>query len=157
MKLHRVTLALLAVALLDSCATPSTLLVNQEGKVMRCASHGWGYIGAPMAGSIHDGCVSDFKKLGFVPLPDVVWGVRLADWSSSPARVKLVEGGSSAEASGIKSGYIVRKVDNQPINKGMEIFQLLAQKKPGEVLRAQIERDGTVLDISSTLAPVNGR
>lgn len=56
---HFLLLAIIMLITLTACATPSTLLVNQEGRVQRCAAHGWGYVGAPMAGMIHSRCVED--------------------------------------------------------------------------------------------------
>jgi len=59
------TAIILAVAFLSGCATPSELLVNPQGRVMRCSAAGWGLIGAPLAYQSFDRCVADLERLGY--------------------------------------------------------------------------------------------
>jgi hypothetical protein len=53
----RFILALLSL-LLASCVTPDTTLVNDQGSRVECSARGYGLIGAAVAVSAHDDCVS---------------------------------------------------------------------------------------------------
>ena len=53
---------------LSGCTTPSTMLVNDQGQIMRCAASGWGWIGTPQALLIHQKCVDDLKSIGYVEM-----------------------------------------------------------------------------------------
>lgn len=55
--------------LLVGCVTPSTLMVDDKGRAVRCSSAGYGLIGASLATSAHDDCVADMKRLGYRELP----------------------------------------------------------------------------------------
>ena len=58
-----------------ACVTPSTMLVNREGKVTRCSSYGYGNaIAIGTAAQMHDQCVRDARMIGFVPLSRVSLG-----------------------------------------------------------------------------------
>lgn len=141
-----------ATSLLGGCVSMSTMMVNQQGKWTRCQASGGGWFGAPVAAHNHSRCVDDLQKLGYAPLSDGVWGAKLADWSTSPAKIIEVASGSPAEKSGIKVGDIVKMVDGQPVNKGFDAMSLMANKKPGDVVKVQIERDGVLSEITSVLA-----
>lgn len=63
----------------SGCVTPSTMMVNREGKVMRCSSYGYGYgvmgaIATSTAEQTHAQCVRDAKIVGFVPIPVTALG-----------------------------------------------------------------------------------
>ena len=54
---------LIGTLFLAVCVTPSTMMVNSEGKGMRCATTGYGNVIAMSAGqSTHDRCVEDSEK-----------------------------------------------------------------------------------------------
>jgi hypothetical protein len=78
---------------LAGCIPPSTLLVNDEGNVSRCASYGTGGYGMETAASLHTSCVTDMKELGDVPLPPVRMGV---NYALATSRVEKVEADSGA-------------------------------------------------------------
>jgi GAF domain len=100
-----VVLALLtSAATFAGCVTPSTLLINEQGQVVRCAAQGWGYVGAPMAQQIEASCVKDYRKLGYYGLPDVIVGFIFEPGST---RIKSVTTGSAAEEVGIRAGDLV--------------------------------------------------
>lgn len=139
------------LAFISGCSTPSTMLINQEGQLYRCAANGWGYIGAPMAKSIHRGCVDDMKRVGYVEIPQVFWGVVLSTSAKSPLQVSAVTKGSPASLSGIVVGDIVRELDDQPVQTLFQVYQLLDTKKPGDVLRVRIERNGALINLTSAL------
>ena len=57
---------LLSLVFLAGCVTPSTLMVNGRGQVVRCSAYGYGgLLHLAAAYAIRDQCVEDMKKLGF--------------------------------------------------------------------------------------------
>lgn len=71
------TVTALMIALIG-CTTPSSMYVGQDGKRIRCAAHGWGYMGVTMAQGIHDQCSADAKAAGLIPLAEA--GIRPGDF-----------------------------------------------------------------------------
>lgn len=138
-------------SLLCGCVSMSTMMVNQEGKWVRCQATGAGWLGAPMAANNHSRCVDDLARVGYVPLSEATWGVKLVDWSASPVKIDSVLPGSSAEAAGLKAGDVVKMVDGKPIAKGIDVFKAISDKKPGDTLRVQVERDGSPIETSGVL------
>jgi hypothetical protein len=63
----RLTSALSLTIALAACATPSDLMQARDGSVYRCASAGWGWVGAPLALMAEQRCVDDATKLGYTP------------------------------------------------------------------------------------------
>ena len=57
-----------AVAMISGCAQRSTLMKNADGKLIECASVGYGWLGAPVAIIDHNRCVEKAKENGFVSL-----------------------------------------------------------------------------------------
>lgn len=53
------------VLLLAGCASPSAVLVDPGGHKYRCATSGWGIIGAHMANEAFDKCVKDMEGQGY--------------------------------------------------------------------------------------------
>lgn len=107
-----------AVALiiaLCSCAAPSTMLVGPTGQMVRCASHGWGYMGAPLAESIHDNCTADAKAAGLLPIQEAgAIGIVISSEASS-TRIVRISHGSPAERAGIKPGDSILAINDQPV------------------------------------------
>ena len=66
-----------AAVLLAGCATPSTTLVNQDMQAIRCIASSSGRSGTPQVLANRDRCVREFKRMGYLELPDVVLGVKL--------------------------------------------------------------------------------
>ena len=150
--LVRVLLSLAPLtASIVGCTTPSTMLLNQEGQLYRCEAHGWGYVGAPMADSVHRGCVEDMKKVGYVEIPNVTLGVELPASAKLPLKVVSVTNGSPAALSGILVGDIIREIDGQPVETLVQVYRLLGTKNPGDVLRVRIERNGALINLTSAL------
>jgi S1-C subfamily serine protease len=148
---HKITLLTVAVGLLAGCVSASTMMVNQEGKWVRCSATGAGWLGAPIAAVNHSRCIEDLQKIGYAPLPNADWGVKVSEWSSSPAKITGITAGSPADVAGIKLGDIIRAIDNQPVDKGLDVIKLVADKNAGDLLRVQVERSGTILEITSVL------
>lgn len=120
-----ILIAISASIVLAACTTPSTVLVTPEGKMVRCAAHGWGYIGAPLAQDIHDKCVGDVRYTGALPVEQA--GSIGVMPSSEPSTVKVlkVAPGSPAELVGIKAGYIIVAVDGQPVGNWADARKML--------------------------------
>lgn len=140
-----------AVLALSACVSQSTILTNQKGQWVRCSASGGGWLGAPMAANNHSRCVEDFEKLGYLPVPDVVWGLKVDSWQSAQIKVSEVSPDSPAAAAGIMVGDLIKTIDDQPVANGKEIFKLLAKKAPGESIKADVERAGVVVSTNSTL------
>lgn len=137
------------VVLLSACVTPSTVMVNREGKVMRCAAHGYGNaIAIGTAQSIHDSCVNDARQVGFIPMPQAGIGFR-SDTKTTP--LKIIEVSPNAYAAGIREGDLLLEVDSKPIKDPFSLFQVLNTKKPGDRVGLKVQRDGAVLPLTVDL------
>lgn len=56
---------LLPVLALVGCASPSQVMVNDQGQIIRCSSSGYGLMGAATAVSMTNSCIEDHKKMGY--------------------------------------------------------------------------------------------
>jgi membrane-associated protease RseP (regulator of RpoE activity) len=146
----RLLVGLSVGCVLAGCATPSTLLINDEGKVMRCAAAGGGWMGAPMAVMAEQHCVDDAKRLGFFEMPPAKLGVTL-DFTKSPPVVHDVVPGSMASAAGLQRGDAVVRLDQYPIHGAHEFYGVLGQKKPGDTLAITVIRDGSERTLTATV------
>ena len=52
------------------CAAPSKVMINEQGKQVRCGSWGFGVIGTTVAVASYMECVNQQKALGFIDLED---------------------------------------------------------------------------------------
>ena len=149
--MNRVLLvAVSSAVLMSSCATPSTLLVNEDGKVVRCAAHGYGNIGAPMAQNIASSCVSDARKMRYVDLPEAYLGLRFVN-SDHSTKVTTVEVGSPAAAADVKLGDSVTHFDEQPIGNARDVLIYLGKKKAGNSIAIRVQRDNKPIELVGTL------
>lgn len=129
------------------CVTPSTMMVNREGKVVRCATAGYGYgvagaIAMSTAQQSHDRCVKDAQVLGFVPFPTATLGFD-ADTKSRPMRIIAVK--ENAEAAGLRAGDLLLEVDSKPIENFFSVITIMNTKKPGDRVDIKIQRDDQVM------------
>jgi S1-C subfamily serine protease len=53
------------------------------------------------------------------------------------------------------SGDIVKAVDGQPVIKGIDVYKRMADKQPGDTLRVQVERSGSIVDTTIILSSRN--
>jgi len=65
---YKVVIAIAIASALTGCVFPSQWMVAPNGQKVRCASAGFGYIGAPLAEHMFHTCVADYQKIGYVPL-----------------------------------------------------------------------------------------
>jgi hypothetical protein len=149
MRLERRASLLVALCLLTSaatvagCVTPSMLLINDQGQVIRCSAQGWGYVGAPMAQMAQESCVKDYKKVGYYELPDVVVGFIFEPGST---RIKSVTAGSAAEEVGVRAGDLVTQIDGRAIRNNRDLADLLAHWKAGDMLVIDVTRGAETLE-----------
>jgi hypothetical protein len=47
------------------CVAPSQWMQGPKGDMRRCATSGWGYIGAPLAIHAEHVCIEDYEKVGY--------------------------------------------------------------------------------------------
>jgi hypothetical protein len=130
--------------LLWGCAAPSTLMVNDEGRVYRCASVGWGIIGIAMDTDMHTGCVADMQRLGYVPMGDAWLGMHTKHGTAEIVRFSPK---SHAPDAGIRVGDVVLKVDDRPALPWPERMRTLEGKKAGERVDVTILRDGQAMTV----------
>lgn len=64
------TITIGAALILCGCVSPSQWMVNNQGQKVRCASAGWGYIGAPLAVHAEHVCIEDYEKVGYRKMAD---------------------------------------------------------------------------------------
>ena len=123
MKISLVAVALIAV--LASCATPSTMFVGPNGNVVRCASAGFGYIGAPMAMNIQDRCINDVKNAGLLPIEEAGGiGIQISAEASS-TRILQITPSSPADRAGMKAGDSIIAVNDQLVTNVADIRRLV--------------------------------
>jgi S1-C subfamily serine protease len=137
---------------LTGCATPSTMLVNNQGQVARCAAAGWGWAGAPLAVQAEQRCVDDAKRIGFSELPPMRLGA-VFDFRSSPALVSQVLPGSPAEKAGLRAGDSVVNIDGRSSPNIGDFVAVTGGKKPGDTVALLIARGGQQSAISVFIAP----
>jgi membrane-associated protease RseP (regulator of RpoE activity) len=124
--------------LITGCLNPSTLLINDEGQMHRCAASGAGALGMAMAGSEHGRCVTDMKKVGYVPVSDATLGIFTKAGSDEIVRFSLT---SHAPAAGIRVGDRFLQVNGQPVVPVTALMRTLEGKKAGDVVSVTIARD----------------
>jgi len=140
--------AIFLAGLASGCVTPSTLLVNREGKIMRCAAHGWGNaIAIGTAEQIHDSCVRDARLVGFIPLPQTGLGVHFV----KDPPLSIVRPEPNAYAAGVREGDILIELDSKPIKEPFSLMQILNTKKPGDRVGMKVQRGGSVLPLTVEL------
>ncbi|MGS2761134.1 trypsin-like peptidase domain-containing protein [Sinomicrobium sp. M5D2P9] len=66
-----------------------------------------------------------------------------------------VEEESGAEKAGIREGDVIKSVDNIKVTKFADLTGYLNSKRPGDIIKVAIDRDGNVKTIPVTLSKVN--
>lgn len=141
------TIALAFIA----CTTPSTMLVNRDGKTMRCATMGHGtLIAIGTAEQAHDRCVRDAGIVGFVPFPAVTLGFQ-GDTKTKPMRVVEVAG-TNAQSAGLRVGDLILEVDSRPVESFFTIITVMNTKKAGDRVTVKVQRDQDVLPLTIVAA-----
>jgi len=141
-------LILFWLLLSSGCVSPSTLLVNRDGQVFRCATTGYGYgiagaIAIGAAQSAHDACVRDAQRVGFIKLPEAFAGIYF-DPKARPLRVENVT--SPAQEAGIQKDDVLLELDGTKIENAFGVLQQMSKKQVGDVLRVRIARNGKPIE-----------
>jgi hypothetical protein len=152
MKAGYTTAAALALCFFaGGCASPSTMLVNNQGQVARCAAVGWGWAGAPLAVQAEQRCADDAKRIGFSELPPIRLGATF-DFRSSPSLVSQVLPGSPAEKAGLRAGDGVVKIDGRSKPNIGDFVAVTGSKRPGDTVALMIVRGGQQSALSVLIA-----
>ncbi len=93
MKINKITTIFITL-IITGCVNREAILVHPEtGQQQFCSNSGWGWLGAPMAASAHNRCVSNLRAQGYQsaglsqysklqnpsdPATGAEWSVRLA-------------------------------------------------------------------------------
>jgi Do/DeqQ family serine protease len=62
----------------------------------------------------------------------------------------VVKGGA-ADLGGVKSGDVIIRMDNNPVNGKAELMELIGQKNPGDKVSVIVNRDGKEFDLALTM------
>jgi serine protease Do len=73
------------------------------------------------------------------------------------ALVSSVEKGSPGDAAGLRSGDVIRKVNDQPIVAASDLPALIGADRPGEKVTLQVWRDGKPVDLVAKLGDANDK
>jgi serine protease Do len=139
-------------------------LFDLEGRVIAVHSS----IGASFENNNHagiDGFGEDWEKL----LAGKMWGQLEMNPFANPDMAVLgvgmgvtqddsgvpvieVQPGSPAAKALIKPGDIIRAIDGNAISDGHDLLQVIAKKKPGDVVKVGVFRDSSMIDIAVKLA-----
>ena len=114
------------------------------------------------------GVVSMEKRPGFLQAqrrrrrPATYFGARTTtpdDAAVKGLQVQAVTAGSPAAEAGFKVGDVLQKLGGRQIDGLSDLLQLLTASKPGDVLKAQVLRDGKPVELTIKLAapPTRGR
>jgi S1-C subfamily serine protease len=139
---------LFLLLLSSACVSPSTLLVNRDGRVIRCATTGYGYgvagaIAIGAAQSAHNACVRDAQRLGFVKLPEAFAGINF-DPKARPLKITNVT--SPAQEAGIRKDDVLLELDETKVEDAFGVLQQMSKKQVGEALTVKIERNGKTIE-----------
>jgi membrane-associated protease RseP (regulator of RpoE activity) len=139
-----------AALLLAGCATPSTTLVNQDLKTIRCSSTSWGRSGTPQVVANRERCVREFESMGYLELPDVVLGIRPLFTGAAPS-VQEVITGSPADKAGMRPGDVIQSMGGSQVQSFKDFVGALRSKRAGDVLPIVVRRGGDTLEFAPVL------
>lgn len=135
----RIQLLLSLLCLVYGCSAPSTMLVNDEGQLQRCAAAGHGLVRAQLADPNHNNCVSAFKRVGFFEIPTGQLGAAI-DFESVPPEVTSVSLDSPAAKAGLAEGDVIISIDGYAVPTLRKLYEVLGRKKPGDTVAIHVKR-----------------
>lgn len=129
-------------------------LINQYGEVIginsiKLSDSGVEGLGFAIAISEAKPIIEDLMANGYVSGRPLV-GIEVQE-TRYGLFISGVAQGSGAEAAGLKEGDLISKVDGKTVKSSSEINEIRDTKKPGEILKFTIMRDGEIIDINVTL------
>ena len=133
-------------------------LINQYGEVIginsiKLSTSGIEGLGFAIAISEAKPIIEDLMANGYVSGRPLV-GISVTE-TRYGLFVDQVSEGSGAEKAGLKTGDMISKVDDTKVKTSAEINEIRDKKKPGEILKFTIMRDGEILDINVELGEDN--
>lgn len=140
----------IAALLLAGCATPSTTLVNQDLRTVRCSATGRGHSGTPSVLANRDRCVREFKSMGYLELPDVVLGITPSFRGPAPSVQELVPG-SPADEAGMKTGDVIKSMGGSEVRTFKDFVDALRSGQAGKALPVVVQRGGATLEFAPVL------
>ena len=72
------------------------------------------------------------------------------------ARVSEVTPGSPAQRSGLRTGDVIIRIDNQPVDTAEALIVAIRAHRPGESVRLDFERAGKARQVAVTLGQQTG-
>jgi putative serine protease PepD len=67
------------------------------------------------------------------------------------AEVQSVIPNAPADRAGIQSGDVITRVDNQPVREPSDVSDAIADNKPGDRVQIQVQRDGSIVNLTAKL------
>jgi C-terminal processing protease CtpA/Prc len=143
---------LLSTILLTACSSPSQMLVGPHGDIRRCASAGFGLMGATLAKHSFNNCVEDFRNEGYLPVEEAgTIGIQLSAADAKTATVTVVKPNSPAAQAGILVGDQIVKV-NGLVALDREAAKTMMFGKAGDNVNITVSRNGTEMTFQVQLA-----
>lgn len=142
-------------------------LLNSAGQVIGinvAVAQGANNIGFAIPVNVFKSSLSQFKSTGSFPAKAFL-GVKYQAISQKTAVLNDVPQGmyvvevvtqSPAEEAGIKIDDIITKIDDQNVNEGTSLSDVIAKKKPGDKITLEIWRDGKTSTVEAILSEVEG-
>ncbi|MGJ8745963.1 S1C family serine protease [Polaribacter sp.] len=126
-------------------------LVNTRGELVgintAISSRTGSFIGYSFAvpSNIAKKVIDDLLEFGTVQ--EAILGINIdnSDQSIEGVKISSLTEGSGAEVSGLKSGDVIKKVNNVNISKFSELRGQLTAKRPGDFVDITVERSGDLL------------
>lgn len=126
--MKKLALTISTLALLTGCASQSQMMINSARQTVRCTASGSGIDGLIISNSTMNNCVSDYGKLGYIPIEDSgVTGI----WMSKPDGalvITKVAPNSPASKAGVVAGEEVVSVNGEKPLNSWEAVKLLFGK-----------------------------
>lgn len=136
-------IAMFFFLLLMGCVNPSTMLIDRDGRFVRCATTGYGYgvagaIAVTTALQSHNRCVEDAKLVGFVPMPRVQLGFE-GDTKKIPMPIMQLT--DNTKDSGLAIGDLIMELDDKKIGHVVDVLTVLNTKSVGDNVKVKVQRN----------------
>ena len=147
-------LMIFCIVAMCGCVNNSALFAGPRGKIIRCSSTGFGYIGAPLASMSFSKCKEDAATMGYLPLEDAGFvGIILKEQQVNGENIiARVIDGSPSYKSDIMPGDAILTVKGQKPAGIDDLYNLMFGKK-NEPVDISIMHEGQERNITLVRAP----